>query len=835
MASSHTVMHLQRKLKNLQQQRGKKAGGSVESRTLGTVVPTMRSTMSGSSLIPPRDAHYSHRGVPLLQPMPGVLAQSLDGFVTDMRTLTKPENGPKDSTYGRGEVQSTARESILPGKGSSKPFTELLPLGRSVPMVTVPPSTLAPDPWGSESTQTFSIRPSFGFVPPSAVAPPMGGYYFQRDPVANIELSPQRLANNSHQTDSGPSTCRDVLCPMPGYLGAFTDSATMSPSHQYPAYLPIQPLFYRFDTYKKVPLQTSELSAFSPLHSFHPLPADPIAARPPTRRAGHRDSDAGRRRIKETIASQKGVESRFVADIELRFPQKKERRRQRVALGKAPSLEEGKQHKDMMDLSSRSRISPQETQKGRRLRGTITTERKGLFIPEKSHLIKEHMHSQNPQRVEAKLWNGFSRKDSETCSAQVDSGSCQRSSKPQNSLKALDLSPTYQQNKYRDEHKHMRSCTSRCQDPPFHQEAPIPQHGQVEERVPMPPRDGPSPGQGHRVIRSISMPNLLLMQVPLAKYEALKAMCEAGVGVKEGLQKEDLNSNREPSQGGAQHNVRAPGSLEPAFDTKTLIWCIADTKRAEGMLQLSMERSENSAQEKPKTTMDREGSSVSPAYISVHDNKEFFSAAQHESPGVVTIKPPQNTKRQLSEEADDSLQSVTQKRRSTAPSPAPPQNSILDGPPLGGSEPENLYSTLPDLKPQLYPEYREDHTDLVCDLPEFEGQNQGEVQNLGSTGFSGEESMEMSPDHEKRWKPQWQGIEEILETYRGYAEERTFEEKILQEQLRTLKEKNNELSLIAKKLNTRMQSLQATKDRLEKEQKEHEAALTYLRNCLGLI
>lgn len=174
----------------------------------------------------------------------------------------------------------------------------------------------------------------------------------------------------------------------------------------------------------------------------------------------------------------------------------------------------------------------------------------------------------------------------------MDSGNCQRSPKPQNSLKALDLSPRYQQNKYREEHKQMSSCTSRCQEPPFHQEAPIPQHGQVEERVPMPPRDGPFPGQGHRGVRSISMPNLLLMQVPLAKYEALKAMCEAGVGVKEGLQKEELNSHRAPCRGGAKHNVRAPGSLEPAFDTKTLIWCTADTKQAKGMLQLSMERSE---------------------------------------------------------------------------------------------------------------------------------------------------------------------------------------------------------------------------------------------------
>lgn len=54
------------------------------------------------------------------------------------------------------------------------------------------------------------------------------------------------------------------------------------------------------------------------------------------------------RRIKETIANHKGMESRFAADIEFGIPQKKERRRQRVALGKAPSLEEGKQHKDMM-------------------------------------------------------------------------------------------------------------------------------------------------------------------------------------------------------------------------------------------------------------------------------------------------------------------------------------------------------------------------------------------------------------------------------------------------------------------------------------------------------
>ncbi|XP_048867805.1 uncharacterized protein LOC125740567 isoform X2 [Brienomyrus brachyistius] len=780
MASSHTVMHLQRKLKNLQQQRGEK-GGSLESRTLGTVVPTMRSTMSGSPLTPPRDAHHSHRGVPLLHPMPGVLVQSLDGFVTDMRTLTKPENDPKDSTYGRGEVQSSARESILSGRGSSKPFSELLSLGRSVPVVSVPPSALAPDPWRSESTQNFSIRPSFGFVPPSAVAHPMGGYYFPRGTAANIELSPQRLPNSGHQIDSGPSTRRDVLCPLPGYLGAFTDSAMMSPSHQYPAYLPhvpIQPLFYRFDTsclsYKKMPLQTSELSAFSPLHSFHPLPADPIAARPPTRRAGQHDSDAGRRRIKETIANHKGVESRLVADTELGFPQKKERRRQRVALGKAPGLEEDKQHKDMMDLSSRSRTSPQETQKGRRFRGTITTERKSVFIPEKSlHPIKDHMHSQNPPRVEAKLWNGFSRKDSETCSAQVDSGSCQRSPEPQNSLKALDLSPRYQQNKYRDEHKQMSSCTSRCQDPPNNQEAPIPPHGQVKERVLLPPRDGTSPRQGHRVVRSISMPNLLLMQVPLAKYEVFKAMYETGVSVKEAQQKEDLNSNRAPSQGGAKHDVRAPGSLEPAFDTRTLIWCIAETKQAEGMLQPSAERSENSTQEIPKTTMDRAGNSVSPAYISVCDNKELFSMAQHESPGAATIKPSQNTKRQLSEEADLSLQSVAQKRRSTAPSSPPPQNSIVGAPPLGGSEPENLYSTLLDLKPQLYPEYNEGHTDPACDLAKFEGQNRGEVQDLGSTGFSSEESMEMSPDHEKRWKPQWQGIEEILETYRGYAEEST--------------------------------------------------------------
>lgn len=76
------------------------AGGSLESRALGTVVPTMRST-SGSPLIPPRDAHYSHRGVPLPHPLPCVLAQSPDGFMTDMRTLTKPENNPKGTSETR--------------------------------------------------------------------------------------------------------------------------------------------------------------------------------------------------------------------------------------------------------------------------------------------------------------------------------------------------------------------------------------------------------------------------------------------------------------------------------------------------------------------------------------------------------------------------------------------------------------------------------------------------------------------------------------------------------------------------------------------------------------
>lgn len=45
----------------------------------------------------------------------------------------------------------------------------------------------------------------------------------------------------------------------------------------------------------------------------------------------------------------------------------------------------------------------------------------------------------------------------------------------------------------------------------------------------------------------------------------------------------------------------------------------------------------------------------------------------------------------------------------------------------------------------------------------------------------------------------------ILIHFITHFEERTFEEKILEEQLRVLKEKNNELSLIAKKLNTRIQ------------------------------
>ncbi|KAJ8385582.1 hypothetical protein AAFF_G00184440 [Aldrovandia affinis] len=103
-----------------------------------------------------------------------------------------------------------------------------------------------------------------------------------------------------------------------------------------------------------------------------------------------------------------------------------------------------------------------------------------------------------------------------------------------------------------------------------------------------------------------------------------------------------------------------------------------------------------------------------------------------------------------------------------------------------------------------------------------------------SSPFEEAKCKGMSSGGEVVLQPQWHSIEAIQETYRDYMEEREVEEKVLQEQLRSSKEKNKQLILTVESLGTQLQDLEASKEILGREQRCQEAVLACLRKCFLL-
>ncbi|KAK1172475.1 genetic suppressor element 1-like [Acipenser oxyrinchus oxyrinchus] len=102
-----------------------------------------------------------------------------------------------------------------------------------------------------------------------------------------------------------------------------------------------------------------------------------------------------------------------------------------------------------------------------------------------------------------------------------------------------------------------------------------------------------------------------------------------------------------------------------------------------------------------------------------------------------------------------------------------------------------------------------------------------------SSDQSGEnQSEDIVNEDEMEWQTKWKGIASVFETYQEYTEEKDLEESVLQEQLRCLKEKNDELNCIAHNLSSYMQGLEANKQKLETEREHHQAALDCLKKSV---
>ncbi|XP_066543798.1 genetic suppressor element 1 isoform X1 [Amia ocellicauda] len=114
-----------------------------------------------------------------------------------------------------------------------------------------------------------------------------------------------------------------------------------------------------------------------------------------------------------------------------------------------------------------------------------------------------------------------------------------------------------------------------------------------------------------------------------------------------------------------------------------------------------------------------------------------------------------------------------------------------------------------------------------------QGPTDEEVIDSNPSNLSEEEELKDScSEGEAVWMPKWQGIDGVFETYTEYMEERELEESVLQEQLISLKEENTELNLTVENLSSHLQELESNKQKLEKEQKCHQAAIDCLKKCL---
>ncbi|KAK6491801.1 genetic suppressor element 1-like isoform X1 [Huso huso] len=129
-----------------------------------------------------------------------------------------------------------------------------------------------------------------------------------------------------------------------------------------------------------------------------------------------------------------------------------------------------------------------------------------------------------------------------------------------------------------------------------------------------------------------------------------------------------------------------------------------------------------------------------------------------------------------------------------------------------------------ELKPLA--SYAEYNTSSQLSAKMHKGQTQ-------SSDQSGEDQSEgTANEDEMEWQTKWQGIASVFETYQEYMEEKDLEESVLHEQLRCLKEINDELNFIANNLSSHMQGLEANKQKLETERNNHQTALDCLKKCL---
>ncbi|XP_051784923.1 genetic suppressor element 1-like [Erpetoichthys calabaricus] len=103
------------------------------------------------------------------------------------------------------------------------------------------------------------------------------------------------------------------------------------------------------------------------------------------------------------------------------------------------------------------------------------------------------------------------------------------------------------------------------------------------------------------------------------------------------------------------------------------------------------------------------------------------------------------------------------------------------------------------------------------------------IQSESSMSEEEEEEEEEEKEVEMDGQAKWQGIDAIFETYRDYAEERDLEKDILLEQLRFLKEKNEELHFRANNLSSHIQGLEENRQKLNYEREHHLASLDLLK------
>uniref|UniRef100_UPI00398E61A1 genetic suppressor element 1-like isoform X2 n=1 Tax=Pristiophorus japonicus TaxID=55135 RepID=UPI00398E61A1 len=117
----------------------------------------------------------------------------------------------------------------------------------------------------------------------------------------------------------------------------------------------------------------------------------------------------------------------------------------------------------------------------------------------------------------------------------------------------------------------------------------------------------------------------------------------------------------------------------------------------------------------------------------------------------------------------------------------------------------------------------------LCDVPK-----QQVLEILDQSRQVNPQPEELDSEDEMDQQPKWQGVTSVLEAYQEYLEEKDLEQRVLQEQLNHLKERNHELSLTAEHLSAHMLELRMCKQRFEMERQHQQAALRHLRKCLDL-